>query len=439
MIKFYGKLIKIQLKKHILINLFIVLQITAVILAGIVSISAVQSKLELYESVRPMISSDGMLCNGYFTDPDEQDGLFRDTEKLKSEMKNVDLISSINFSSLQTGVDENTGEVKTAYVLIYDEYASNLFTPKIAEGEWITNSSDGEHTKAVVTRNPYGWKVGDIVSAEGVDGEVDLEIIGIIDDNERYLCYNTSAAKNEPTYNNMFSSHFNTLNDELKNRGLSDEEIKQEFESLGYTDEIVYNEPVLFVADSEWAKTGETSIMSDSMYIRYKQGSNDNDRLFNRKYIQENLNVLSSAIRFSDIEQNSIESIEIELLTFMPVLAVVFLIATVGLVCINTINCKNQMHNYAVLDLNGAGKGCFYKVTILYNLILCFAAIVLSACVLLVCNIFGALDDMIIEFGIVQLISIAIVVLLFVLLACICVRVMINRASLFEALADKEM
>lgn len=439
MIRLYGKLIQIQLKKHILINLFIVLQITAVILASIVSVSAVQSKLEPYESVRPLISSDGMLCNGYFIDSDEQDGLFRDTEKLKSEMKNVDSVLAINFSSLSVGLDKNTGEARTAYVLIYDEYTSKLFTPHIAEGEWITDSSDGEYAKAVVTRNPYGWKVGDIVSAEGIDGEVSLEVIGIIDDNERYLCYNTSAAKNDPTYGNMFSAHFNTLNDELKNRGLDDEAIKQEFEALGYADEIVYNEPVLFVVDKEWDKTGETAVMSDSMYIRYKQGINDNDRLFNRKYIQENLSVLSSAIRFSDIDQNSRQSIEIELLTFMPVLAVVFLIAAVGLVCINTINCKNQMHSYAVLHLNGAGRGCFYKLTVMYNLILCFAAIVLSACVLFVCKILGLLDDMIIEIGTVQLMSATVIVFLFVLLACVCVRAMINRESLFEALAEKEM
>lgn len=46
----------------------------------------------------------------------------------------------------------------------------------------------------------------------------------------------------------MLSTHFNCLNDQLKNKGFTNEEIALKLESLGYSaDSIVYNEPVLFL------------------------------------------------------------------------------------------------------------------------------------------------------------------------------------------------
>lgn len=70
----------------------------------------------------------------------------------------------------------------------------------------------------------------------------------------------------------MLSTHFNCLNDQLKNKGFTNEEIALKLESLGYSaDSIVYNEPVLFFTDKEWNKTDLDSVMSDSLFIKYNR------------------------------------------------------------------------------------------------------------------------------------------------------------------------
>lgn len=75
-----------------------------------------------------------------------------------------------------------------------------------------------------------------------------VRIIGVIGDNEKYLGANSEYESNEPSYQLMLSTHFNCLNDQLKNKGFTNEEIALKLESLGYSaDSIVYNEPVLFL------------------------------------------------------------------------------------------------------------------------------------------------------------------------------------------------
>lgn len=441
MLGFYKRIISIQMKKNLLINLFIIIQIAAVFAISIITISAVKNEMTYYNAVKPAISDDGVICGGYFLDDEEESGLYSSTEKLKSSLKNVELISSIDFTSLQTGQNEETGEILTAYTLIYDDYSANLYRPNVKEGKWITetameNSSD--HIMAVVTKNNYGWKVGDIVTLTGLENDVTIEVIGIIDDNEKYLCANTNFETYRPSYNFMFSSHFSSLNDELINRGFTDEEIKNEIKTLGYTTDIVYNQPVFFIIESEWKKTEEPKIMSDLLYIKYNKNITEQEKLYNRKYINENLNEISFVLKMSDINYNSKNEIHSEILTFAPIMVVVFLLSIVGVVCINAINCRNQMRIYSIFYLNGAEKTNILKITAIANTFLVLLALIICIVAFVVLNILGVLSKVVISFSMSEFLLIVLESGFFVLISVMIMTIMIRKNKFSKEIKEKK-
>ena len=139
-IKLYGRVIGIFLKKHSFINVLISLQLIAVFVIGIIMTSIIDEKASSYEAVKPLLNGEGLYCGGYFLKDNENGGLLENTDEIKTQLKDVDFISSVNFASLQTGVDTQTNEVKTAYALVYDDYSANLFRPTIEKGSWITDS-----------------------------------------------------------------------------------------------------------------------------------------------------------------------------------------------------------------------------------------------------------------------------------------------------------
>ena len=209
----YIRTVKKQIMAHPLINLMIIIQMCVVFVVTIFTISAVEAKLRDYYIVKDLLESDGLFCGGLFLSPEKEGEQMKDTDYIKSNLKNVDFVSTISFSGFQTGVDENN-IVESAYTLIYDDYSANLYKPRMADGVWITECSDDcEYPQAVITENPFGYKVGDVIKIDGDEKEQTIKIIGIIGDNEKYLAANSSDGSREQPYTVLFDKHFNKIRD----------------------------------------------------------------------------------------------------------------------------------------------------------------------------------------------------------------------------------
>lgn len=438
-LKMYGTIIINSIKRTPFINTLIVIQMMIVFAVGIIMSSAIEEKANYYEAVEPLINGDGLYCGGYFLQDSNNGGLLNSTEKIKSNLKNIDFISTVNFSSLQLGVNSVTNEIEVAYVLIYDEYAANLYTPIIEDGVWITKSNDSDKiAQAVITQNCLGYKSGDVVSFETDSGTVKVRIIGVIGDNEKYLGANADNESKEPSYQSMLSQHFNSLNDELKNKGYSDEKIAENIESLGYSKNfVVYNEPVIFFLDKEWKKTGEDAVMSDSLYIRYNENISNDEKLYNRKFVNEQMPILSFAIRFSQLRENSLDIVYGELYTLFPIQVAVFLLVLIGSVSVNLINCKNNMRNNSILYLSGARKKNLLFISVIYNALICGVSMIITvAGVTLLSS--SKFKGTVIACGWKQLIICLIVFLVYIVISCIVPYIMLTEKSINKALKSKE-
>ncbi|MCD8095917.1 MAG: hypothetical protein LUE12_07295 [Ruminococcus sp.] len=432
----YLKIIANSFKKHIFINILIIIQFVAVFALGSVMLSAVEEKSDSYKKLESLLDGDGLYCSGYFIDDTSDLGLLTSTNEIKSNLKNVDFIATVNFSSLRTGINSQTNEAETAYALIYDDYSSKLFTPQIKDGIWITDSDrTADIAQAVITENNFGYDKGDVISFETENGTIDVEIIGVIADDEEFLAVNSSYESTEPTYQYMLSRHFSCLNDELENKGYSDEEIAEFLELDGYSrNERVYNQPVLFFLDSEWEKTNLLSTMSDSLFIKYNDNISSDEKLYNRKYVNEQMSVLSFAIRFSQLRKNSKELVYNELYTLLPIMAAVYILVLLGSVSVNAINCKNNMKNYSVLFLCGAKKKNVTLISVIYNALICAISLIIALLGMNLLEVLGLFNTTVISFSKNQLAVYLLIIAVYILISYIVPCAMLTSKKLSGAL-----
>lgn len=266
-----------------------------------------------------------------------------------------------------------------------------------------------------------------------------VRIIGVIGDNEKYLGANSEYESNEPSYQLMLSTHFNCLNDQLKNKGFTNEEIALKLESLGYSaDSIVYNEPVLFFTDKEWNKTDLDSVMSDSLFIKYNRNISDDEKLYNRKYINENLSVLSFAIPFSQLNNNSQTIVYRELYTLMPIMCAIYLLVLIASVSVNAINCKNNIRNEAILYLGGAKRKQLLTINVIYNGLICIVSLIISIAGSLIFYKAGLFSKTVITLGWKPITICLIVCAVYILVSCIISCIILTPKALKKAIILSE-
>ncbi len=451
----YLKIIKKNFKAHPLINILIILQMIAVFTVSLIMTSAVDEKVGDYIAIKDLLENDGLFCNGWFQNFEDNGEVITGTDQIKEKLRNVELVSTINYTNLETGYtvtvetpDFGIPELGTqstyslmAYALIYDDYAANLYIPEVQEGVWITESNpESEYPQAVITENPYGYKVGDIAKFQVLDVPIEVEIIGIIGDNEKYLgtISNNSIDTIDirtPSYLNLFGRHFNSVRDEYTNLGYTEEQIERSFESDGYTEgEEPVNQPVVFFSMDEWNKTGAEAIMSDLLYIKYNESITEEEKMYNRKFVNEDMPLLSYSLRFSEIQENSLNMIMNDVYTLLPIIAAIYILAMIGSISVNAINCKNQSKSYSILYLCGAKKKHLILISMLYNIIVCLTALIITLGGFLICKSANLLENTVIQAGVYQLLLAVIIILVFVCISCIVPYVMLSKKSLNESL-----
>ena len=435
----YIRTVKKQIMAHPLINLMIIIQMCVVFVVTIFTISAVEAKLRDYYIVKDLLESDGLFCGGLFLSPEKEGEQMKDTDYIKSNLKNVDFVSTISFSGFQTGVDENN-IVESAYTLIYDDYSANLYKPRMADGVWITECSDDcEYPQAVITENPFGYKVGDVIKIDGDEKEQTIKIIGIIGDNEKYLAANSSDGSREQPYTVLFDKHFNKIRDELTNRGMSEEEIEETLGVFGYeTDSDPYNQPEFFFSMDEWKKTGEECSMSNSLFIKYNDDITDEEKIYNYRFMTQQIDVLTFALRFSDIQKNSMKIVNDDIDILVPIIVAVLLLALIGSLSSNAINCKTNMKNYSVYYLCGGEKKNIIMINLLHNSVIIMLSFILSLIGLLLLSVFNVFENTVIRFSLYHIPAVILIAMVFVMLSCIVPLMMIKRKNLSETLKAKE-
>lgn len=430
----YLKLVLLSFKQNIIQNIFVILQMTIVFSILIVIVSAIKSKTDDYTLVKDLIDNEGYVCSGYFLK--EPGVTFASTDEIKEKLKGVNDIHTINFGPL-LGDYKALGNVSGFHPLIYDDYLLNLYKPVLSSGKWLNEiEENADMPCAVITDNPYGITTGDIITADTMSGMKSVLIVGVIADGEKFISLNTRNQSKTPYYNIMTYNHFNSYNDQLKNEGYSNEEIVREVIAMGYeSNDIIYNQPYILFCDTSYDLLDEQCIMSTLLFIEYNEDITKQEKLFNQKFLLQELNLLSFAVSNSDMNDNSIAVIKKELYSLLPIAIAGFMLVILGSVSINAINFRKRLCDFSVLYICGSRKIRFVIYNILYNTILTVLSICTTAIALIIISNTKLFSETVITFGIIHLIVLIAAIFIFLIIMGIIPLIMLKTFSPKENLS----
>lgn len=189
-IAFYYK----NIKKNILSSLLIALVLTC--LYCVISIIEYENgKLKVFKEFSKM---DGI----YFDNCNIEEVLLQGTAASIKGAKRVYSLGCVATFCNTKGIYEN------ATLLGYDKYIYDNFTPVIKSGKWISDIDDidDEYIHVVITEEPKGIKVGDVITCLGVDTPMYVE--GIIGDGNEIMWAGDGYIITSDNYEYLFQGSY---------------------------------------------------------------------------------------------------------------------------------------------------------------------------------------------------------------------------------------
>lgn len=470
----YRRLIFKNIRRHPFINVLILLQLTAVFVLTVLLVSAIDLKTRDAEHFSQVLDSKGFVVNGYVSRYADKSKI-SSMDELASHLRGAKSIDTVSYAHFDI---EFTDSYKGRHCLavIYSDALAGVYPPVMDSGSWITDAPEDDLPTAVVTFNSCGYTTGDIVEIR-TETEKKIRIVGVIGDNEYFFkCPTDPQLYREPSYKAMLSRQHDSRRDTLREMGKTDEEIDTVFEyermeayspetvrrqlrAQGYsrdevelivsamgsfeekqTLEVEYNTPVFFFTETQWNRFGFEDYLitrGSPMLVRVDDGLSEEDMLYNRRFLTQELLNIDCVIPYSEIAENTRAEIAYELYILMPVIAAVFILVLIGAVSLNAIICKSSLRDYAVMYLCGSRRSTAVRVGLLYDLTLCVLSVILAAEVLAGLGISGITNS--ISFGLTSVLSLVGVILLFTAVCAAVPMLMIRRNDLCETLAKKDI
>ena len=175
-----------NIKQNLFMNVLIVLQMTVVFTIAIFMVSTIVSRFQLYMPLKDKLNSKGYFYYVENAINPETGNTLRTTDELYQLLEDTKDISATYNPWLSYEDKEITS-------ISYDDGIINMYTPELIDGNWFDLEKDQSKTvQVVVSENPYGFKVGDRITVNCFDGEIQAEIIGIIKDNAKIIGFSIS-------------------------------------------------------------------------------------------------------------------------------------------------------------------------------------------------------------------------------------------------------
>lgn len=175
MIKYSLKL----LRRNLLTNIFIALQIAVTLLMIILSVSSVMSKIEDYLPLRKVLSSEGMclFASGSYIDDLSHYYSCNDIINISDNIEEIYSTETTDFLMIPN--TENEDEAHPGFV-VYNKNMYDLYKPQMQEGKWLSDiKGDKNYISAVVSYSSK-YNVGDTIEVYDYIDEIyyPLKIVG---------------------------------------------------------------------------------------------------------------------------------------------------------------------------------------------------------------------------------------------------------------------
>lgn len=386
-----------EFNRRIFSNLFIALQLAAVLFIIISIVSSVRSRIEYYEPIADQLKGEGLYA--------KLGGLATE-EHFKEQFPQVESVFCAYSPALQIN------GIKT--LKSYSQDVAEMYAPPLKEGKWISEIDVNSETIYAVVNEKSGFKIGDVVNGSfityppdditytnPIENKCKIEIIGIFSDKTKFL-------GGERYY-----------------------EMGEDFRSL-----YGYGENKVFIMNkNQLQKIGINSTLSgEKMIIHFKDNLSEEEIAD----VSSKIRQYGATVNLQDFRDVSYMYVYHQLIQLLPILICIILLVVVSTIAISALNTKMSLHTYAIYYI----LGCTWKGCLVINFV---NSLLTSICSVLMCTIFmnilkvtGKLQKTVITMGSYQLKWCGIMILAFVLISMLLPALFMRSTTPKEHLTSNE-
>lgn len=405
---------KKMFKSAVKINIFIIIQLTIVLLTFIFMISSLYSRIEFYLPIKDILNqkASAITFGSEYIDKTQNKTFLLDykTSPLKQELKNVKEVYTRYLPYV------NNEEISLS-VMSYDDSVINMYTPKLQKGKWLNNI--GSYTgfdkiPAVIYQNDYSYNVGDTI--EGVaktysnyDINVSFEIVGILNEDSK-----------------IFGRSNESLNNHLSFYESPSEIFQYEIEN---------NEPLIMLVLPNKIVTDLNIVAyygSVNSIVTYDENISDKDVILNTSELNMRYGSISENIW--TINEKSFIYIKTQLYTLLPIVICIAIIAVISSICTSAIITKKNLKSYVIFFICGIKWRQCLIICLFNNLCTSIISSLISFGLAILISLCFNID---LTFNIYSLLSCSVIMLLFTFMSLILPYKILKSSSPCELLIRK--
>lgn len=383
--------------RRIFSNLFIALQLAAVLFIIISIVSSVRSRIEYYEPIADQLKGEGLYA--------KLGGLATE-EHFKEQFPQVESIFCAHSPALQIN------GIKT--LKSYPQDVAEMYVPPLKEGKWISEIDVNSQTLYAVVNEKTGLKVGssvkgtyiyyepeDVTYTNPLEKKYTIEVVGIISDNTKFFG-GDNYFEMEDDFRNLYGTGENKVF--IMN--------KEQLDNIGV----------------------DSTITQQKMIIHFKDNLSEKEV----KEISSMLRQYGGTINLQDFKDRSYMYVYHQLVQLLPILVSIVLLVLVSTIAISALNTKMSLHTYAIYYI----LGCIWKGCLVINFV---NSLLTSICSVLMCTIFmnilkvtGRLQKTVITMGSYQFKWCGIMIIAFVLISMVLPALFMRTTTPKEHLTSNE-
>ncbi len=403
----YIKLGYLEFVRNLKINLLIVIEIAAVLITAIFTVSSVRSQLRFYEPLSNYLNSKSLyIIPETLSNRVSYDKQLTSYEAIFEKIPEAERVCAQTYFSFNfTGGSMNV----SIRGMGYPEEIVEGFKPLLEDGKWLSEVSQEDGVvNAVVTENYSNLEVGDELTAETESGEpITVRIVGKIK-NSAAIFKKPSGDMSSYKADDFFPNYL--INSDTQ------------------------NEPYIIVAQEDIDRCGYYYYIDKCALIKLDDSTSD-------ERVEEILSLamsVGSGMNAESIGENTMDEVKTNLIFLLPIVVGVLLFTIVTTICMSAINAKKQLRSYGVYYICGSRwKQCVF-ISVFSSIVTAAIAAVLAALALFIGDKAGMLKNTVIEFGSWQLLACLAVVALYLKTAIIMPLAIIGRTNPREILKNNE-
>lgn len=300
--------------KHWKQTLLMALQIGMIMFLAVMAVTTYKAQTEKYDPLRAFMNREGVAFEASIVSVNEADGI----DKYMDRLGVFDEFHCVRKDSLYLYENlEGKFEVRG-----YDELLSE-YEPEMSEGVWFTDAKKEEGIiNAVVTGNPYGIEVGDVIefSNSSYNKKIKVYICGMFKDGEAF--YEVGSYSSDCTVFDYYQTYDSARED--KNF-------------------------YLFMSADDMVSQGMTATYGRVLASYDENASESQKEYAGKKLAQDN----DIVVPMSEVVERTEDIIDSKMVEIMPVFVGAFLLVTLSIACLSAIDTYSSVENYAILFICG--------------------------------------------------------------------------------------